>query len=188
MDKSMIKGIAIGGIAMVVAAAGGVTGYKAMNQPEFADVLAVKEVKETIRTPREECHDVQVQHRAPVKDPNRVAGTAVGGLVGGLLGSAVGGGNGKTAAILAGAAGGAYGGNQVQKNMQEKDVVTATEKRCTTVTEASEKLVGYDVSYRMEGKQGMVRMSFNPGSRIPVKDGQLVLTPPQTESKPGSRA
>jgi uncharacterized protein YcfJ len=170
MDSSMVKGIVIGGIAMVVLTAGGVTGYKALTRPAFAEVVAVKEATETVVTPREECQDVQVQKQAPVKDTNRIAGTAIGGVAGGLLGSTIGGGTGKTA--------GAYAGNQVQKNMQQKDVVTSTERRCKTVNEKSQKLIGYDVTYRLEGKEGVVRMAHNPGDRIPVKDGQLVLTPP----------
>lgn len=179
MDKSMIKGIVIGGIAMVVLTAGGVTGYKALNKPKFAEVVAVKEATETVVTPREVCEDVQVQKQAPVKDEHRVAGTAIGGVAGGLLGSTIGGGRGKTVATVAGAAAGAYAGNQVQKNMQQKDVVTTTERRCKTVNETSQKPVGYDVTYRLDGKESVVRMAFNPGKTIPVKDGQLVLTPPQ---------
>jgi len=179
MDKSMIKGIAIGGIAMVAVAASGVTGYRAMTKPVFADVVAVKEATETIKTPREECHDVQVQKQAPVKDEHRVTGTVLGGVAGGLLGSTVGGGRGKTVATVAGAAAGGYAGNQVQKNMQQKDVVTTTERRCKTVNETSRKHLGYDVTYRLDGKQDVVRMAFTPGHQIPVKDGQLVLTPPE---------
>ena len=164
---------------MVVVAASGVTGYKAMTKPTFAEVLAVKEAKETIVTPREKCEQVQVQKQAPVKDQHRATGTIVGGVAGGLLGSAIGGGTGKTVATVAGAAAGAYAGNQVQKDMQQKDVVTSTETRCKTVNETSEKLLGYDVTYRLEGKEGKVRMSFNPGKQIPVRDGQLVLSPPE---------
>jgi len=178
MDKSMIKGVAIGGIAMVVLTAGGVTGYRALNKPTFADVVAVQEAHETIVTPREVCEQVQVQRQAPVQDKNRIAGTAIGGVAGGLLGSTIGGGTGKTVATVAGAAAGAYAGNQVQKNMQQKDVATTTERRCKTVNETSQKLVGYDVTYRLEGKESVVRLPFKPGGRIPVKDGQLVLTPP----------
>ena len=179
MDKSMVKGVVIGGIAMVVVAAGGVTGYQAMTKPKFAEVLAVKEAKEKITTPREKCEQVQVQKQAPVKDQHRATGTIVGGVAGGLLGSRIGGGTGKTVATVAGAAAGAYTGNQVQKNMQQKDVVTTTETRCKTIDETSEKLLGYDVTYRLEGKEGKVRMSFNPGTQIPVRDGQLVLSPPE---------
>ena len=179
MDKSMIKGVVIGGIAMVVLTAGGVTGYRALTKPKFADVIAVKEVTQTINTPREECQDVQVQKQAPVKDEHRIAGSVIGGVAGGLLGSTIGGGKGKTVATVAGAAGGAYAGNQVQKNMQEKDVVTTTEKRCKTVNDTTKKLVGYDVTYRLDGKEGVVRTSFKPDKTIPVKDGQLVLDAPE---------
>jgi uncharacterized protein YcfJ len=181
MDKSMVKGFVIGGIAMVVLTGGAVTGYKAMTKPAQADVVAVKEVTQTVTTPRQECQDVQVQKKAPVKDENRVAGTVIGGVAGGLLGSTVGGGRGKTVATVAGAAAGGYAGNQVQKNMQEKDVVTTTETRCKTVNDTSHKVIGYDVTYRLDGKEKVVRTSFKPGPTIPVKDGQLVLTPPESK-------
>src|SRR5512134_3463397 len=183
MDKSMVKGVVVGGIAMVVLTGGAVGGYKAMNQPKAAEVVGVKEVKRTVSTPREECKQVQVQKQAPVKDEHRVAGTVIGGVAGGLLGSTIGGGRGKTVATVAGAAGGAYAGNQVQKSMQQKDVVTTTETRCKTVNETTKKLVGYDVTYRLDGKESVVRTSFKPGKTIPVKDGQLVLVAPESPAK-----
>ena len=183
MDKSMMKGLALGGVAMVVLAAGGVTGYKTLSQPKFAEVVAAKEVFETVVTPREQCEDVQVQKQAPVKDDKRIAGTAIGAVAGGLLGSTIGGGKGKTLATVGGAAAGGYAGNQVQKNMQQKDMVTTTERRCKTVQDKSQKLLGYDVTYRLDGKQAVVRTSFKPGATLPVKDGQVVTTPPTAEAK-----
>jgi uncharacterized protein YcfJ len=174
----MIKGVVIGGIAMVVVSAGAVTGYKTLTKPKFAEVVAANEVTETVVTPREECQDVQVKKQAPVKDSQRIAGTVIGGVAGGLLGSTLGGGTGRTVATVAGAAGGAYAGNQVQKNMQQKDVVTTTERRCKSVNDTTQKLVGYDVTYRLEGKEGVLRTSFKPGATLPVKDGQVVATPP----------
>jgi uncharacterized protein YcfJ len=177
MSASMMKGMAAGGIAMVVLGAGAVGGYRTLAKPELAEVVAVKEVMETVVTPRERCEDVQVQHQAPVKDQHRLAGTAIGGVAGGLLGSTVGGGKGKTLATVAGAAAGGYAGNRIQKNMQEKDVVTTTEHRCKTVHETSQKRVGYDVTYRLDGKDGVVRTSFKPGATLPVKDGRVVTTP-----------
>jgi uncharacterized protein YcfJ len=182
MDKSMMKGFAVGGLAMVVLGAGAVTGYKALTKPKFAEVVTAKEVFETVLTPREQCEDVKVQQQAAVKDKNRVAGTAIGVVAGGLLGSAVGGGTGKKVATVAGAAAGGYAGNQVQKGMQERDVTTTTERRCKTVSEKSQKLVGYNVTYRLEGKEGVVRTSFKPGPTLPVKDGQVVTAPPETKS------
>jgi len=65
----------------------------------------------------------------------------------------------------------------VQKNMQEKDVVTTTERRCKTVNEKSQKSVGYSVTYRLDGKEGVVQTTFKPGPTLPVKDGQVVATP-----------
>ena len=62
--------------------------------------------------------------------------------------------------------------------MQDKDVDTTTERRCTTVQEKSQKLVGYDVSYRLDGKDGTARMAFKPGATLPVKDGRVVTTAP----------
>ncbi len=175
MNKSMIKGIVIGGIAAAAVAASGVTGYRAMTAPEYAEVVGVKEATQTVSTPREECQDVQVQKQAPVKDEKRIAGTVLGGVAGGLLGSAIGGGRGKTVATVAGAAAGGYAGNKVQENMQEKDTVTSTERRCKTVTEKTQKRIGYDVTYRLAGKQDVVRMAYDPGPRLALKDGKLDL-------------
>ena len=186
MHGPTTKGVALGGVAMVVLGAGAVTGYQTLSTPKFAEVVAANEVFETVVTPREQCNDVQVQHQAPVKDQNRIAGTAIGAVAGGLLGSTIGGGKGKTLATVGGAAAGGYAGNQVQKGMQEKDVTTTTERRCKTVQDKSQKLVGYDVTYRLDGKQDVVRTSFKPGNQIPVKDGQLALTPQDPASKPGN--
>ena len=176
MDKSMIKGIAVGGVAMVVLGAGAVTGFKELKKPQFAEVIAAREVFETVVTPREKCEAVQVHHQAPVKDEKRVAGSVVGGIAGGLLGSTIGGGDGKKLATVAGAVAGGYAGNRVQKNLQEKDVTTTTEQRCRTVSDKSQKLVGYNVTYRLDGKDGVVRMSTKPGTTLPVKNGQVVTT------------
>jgi uncharacterized protein YcfJ len=178
MDKSMLKGVVIGGVAMVVLAAGAVPTYQALTRPRVAQVVAVNEVTEPVVTPRQDCRDVQVERQAPARDSNRIAGTVIGGVAGGLLGSTVGGGAGRTVATIAGAAGGAYVGNQVQKNMQHKNVVTTTERRCKTVNDTTQQLVGYDVTYRLGDKEGTVRTSFKPGATLPVKDGQVVATPP----------
>ncbi len=177
MDKSMMKGMAVGGLAMVVLGAGAVGGYKTLKEPKFADVVAVKEVTETVVNPRQQCDTVAVRHQAPVQDPNRIAGTALGGVAGGLIGSQIGGGSGKTIATIAGAAAGGYAGNRVQKNMQQNDSTTTQERRCRTVNDKSKKVVGYNVTYRLDGKQGVVQTSFRPGATLPVKNGEVVTAP-----------
>ena len=177
MNKSMLTGVIAGAVA--VTAIGGVAGYKALNpEPKFAEVLAVKPVTETTKTPRQECHDVVVNEQAPVKDTNRIAGTAIGAVAGGLLGHQIGGGTGRTLATVAGAAAGGYAGNQVQKNMQENDTVSHAEARCKTVYESHTRTIGYDVRYRLGKEEGEVRMDHRPGPRIPVKDGKLQLDAP----------
>ena len=173
MNKSMMTGVIAG--AMAVTAIGGVAGYRALAQPEFAEVLAVEPVTESRKTPREVCSDVVVNEQAPVKDPNRIAGTAAGVIAGGLLGSQIGGGTGRTVATVAGAAAGGYAGNQIQKGMQDKDTVSRTETRCKTVYDSHTETIGYDVRYRLGKEEGQVRMEQRPGARIPVKDGQLQL-------------
>ncbi|WP_313338763.1 glycine zipper 2TM domain-containing protein [Stutzerimonas nitrititolerans] len=175
MNKSMMVGAVLG--AVVVTAGGAFATYTLVDRsPAFAEVVGVEPVKEVIKTPREVCKDVTVTRQKPVQDQHRIAGTAVGAVVGGLLGNQVGGGSGKKIATVAGAVGGGYAGNQVQGRMQANDTYTTTETRCSTVTDTHDKVVGYEVKYDLDGKIGTVRMDRDPGNRIPVQDGQLVLT------------
>jgi len=183
MEKSMFKGIAIG-IATVALAVTGIAGYKSMN-PKSADVVAVKEITQTIEIPRKECRDVLVRQQVPASDPNRIAGTVIGGVAGGVLGHQIGRGTANTVATIAGAAGGAYVGNQVQGSMQKSDVATTTKRSCKTVYDKTQQLVGYDVTYRLKGREDVVRTSFRPGATLPVENGQVVVTPPATTQPQG---
>lgn len=173
MNKSMVVGAVLGAVG--VTAGGAVATYSLVSAPQYAQVLAVKPVNETINTPREVCKEVAITRQAPVKDQHQIAGTAIGAVVGGLLGNQVGGGNGKKIATVAGAVGGGYAGNKAQEHMQGTDTYTTTETRCSTVIDTSEKRVGYDVKYELDGKVAEVRMASDPGRQIPVRDGQLVL-------------
>jgi uncharacterized protein YcfJ len=173
VNKSMLVGAVLG--AVVVTAGGAFATYSLVNGSNYAEVLAVTPVNETIKTPREVCKDVTVTRQKPVKDQHKITGTVLGAVAGGLLGNQVGGGNGKKIATVAGAAAGGYAGNQVQGNMQQGATYTTTETKCSTVTDTSEKLAGYDVQYRLDGKVGTVRMERDPGNRIPVEDGRLIL-------------
>jgi uncharacterized protein YcfJ len=175
MNKSLLIGTVLGAVG--VTAGGAVATYSLVDRaPQYAEVLAVQPVKETIKNPRQVCKDVAVTHQRPVKDTHQIAGTAIGAIAGGLLGNQIGGGNGKKIATVAGALGGGYAGNKVQEGMQERDTYTTTETRCSTVNDTSEKVVGYDVKYMLDGKAGQVRMDRDPGSQIPVdKSGRLIL-------------
>lgn len=175
VNKSMLAGIGIG-----VAAALGVAAVASLNVfdrgPQYAQVVSATPIKESIKTPREECRNVTMTHRRPVQDENRITGSVLGAVAGGVLGHQFGGGRGKDVATVVGALGGGYAGNQIQGGMQERDTYTTTQQRCQTVYDKSEKMIGYDVTYKIGDQQGKIRMDKDPGTQIPLdNNGQLIL-------------
>jgi uncharacterized protein YcfJ len=174
MNKSLLIGLAVG--AAAAAGAGAVAGLKAIHGgPQYAQVVQVIPLTRTIRTPRQDCHDVTVVHRRPARDNHQVLGTVAGAVVGGLLGHYVGGGTGRDIATAAGAAAGGYAGNRIENRIQRGNIYTTTQRRCATVYERSVQREGYEVRYRLGGREGTVRMDHDPGQRIPVENGQLAL-------------
>jgi uncharacterized protein YcfJ len=180
VNKSMLVGTVFGvGIAT---AFGGIAGYRMLSSPEYADVVSVTAVTESVNTPREECHDQVVTRTKPVKDQHQITGTVIGAVAGGLLGDAIGGGGKNTGAKVAGAAVGGYAGNKTQEKMQQNDTYQTTERACNTVVDVSERTVGYDVKYRIDDTPGEVRMDHDPGDTIPLEDGKLVIARGPAES------
>ena len=175
MNKSLILGLVIG--AAVVTAGGAIASLD-LFKPKFAEVLHVEPLTKQIRTPREVCKEEAVTRTAPVKDQKRIAGTVIGAVVGGVLGSQVGSGDGRKIATVAGTAAGGYAGNKIQQKAQQRNTTTVMETRCKTVYDTSQKVIGYDVKYRLGKQTDQVRMDYDPGERIAVEDGQLVLAPP----------
>jgi len=178
MNGSWVKGLVVG--AVVATAGGAVAGYNMMDSvpaapPTHAEVVQVIPATAEVATPREVCEDVPVTHQKAPRDEHRIMGTVTGAVIGGVLGNQVGGGSGKKLATVAGAAAGGYAGNRVQEHVQANDSYTTMEKRCNTVTDYGEKVVGYDVTYRIGEKEGQVRMDQDPGDRIPLVNGELAL-------------
>ena len=173
MNKSLLTGLVVGGVA--VTAAGAYAGYQTMDQGRSARVLNVEPMTRTVKTPRQVCASEVVTHQAAVKDPKRVTGSIIGAVAGGLLGNQIGDGDGQTVATVAGAAAGGYAGSKVQKNMQEGNTTQTVEQRCRTVYDSVEKPDGYQVRYRLGDHEGSVRMDHDPGNSIPVENGELVL-------------
>jgi uncharacterized protein YcfJ len=153
VNKSMLAGIGIG-----VAAALGVAAVAGLNVldrgPQYAQVVSSTPIKETVKTPRQECRNVTVTHRRPVQDENRIAGSVLGAVAGGVIGHQFGGGRGRSVATVVGALGGGYAGNQIQGAMQDNDTYTTTQQRCKTVYDKSDKMLGYDVTYKIGDQQG----------------------------------
>jgi uncharacterized protein YcfJ len=178
MNKSLLIGLVLG--AIVITAGGAIAGLD-LFEPKFAEVLDVDPVTKKIQTPREECRQVAVTRQTPVKDQKRITGTVIGAVVGGVLGSQIGSGDGRKIATAAGAAAGGYAGNKTQQSLQQRNTTTVMETQCKTVYDTSQKVIGYDVKYQLGKQTETVRMDFDPGKRIPVEDGKLVLTPQSKE-------
>jgi uncharacterized protein YcfJ len=178
MNKSMIVGSVLG--AVVATAGGSIAGYRMLAEDDFAEVVSVTPLVERIETPREECRDQVVTRQKPVKDEHRITGTVIGAIAGGVIGNELGGGGDNTGAKIAGAAAGGFAGNKVQQHMQQNATYTTTETVCDTVVDVSERTAGYDVTYKLGDTTGTVRMDHDPGNRIRVVDGELVLTEAQT--------
>lgn len=174
MNRSLIIGVVAG--AVVATAGGAIAGYKLMNSgPDYAQVTQVEPVMKTVRTPHENCVDTPVTAQAPTRDPHRITGTVVGAVVGGVVGSQIGSGTGRDIARIGGAAAGGYAGNQIQKRRQARNAVTTIEHHCTTVYDSHKERIGYEVTYQLGDEISTVRMDRDPGDRLPVKDGKVVL-------------
>ncbi len=143
--------------------------------PLYAVVTNVEPVTKSSQVPRQVCHDEQVTEVQQPKDQHRVAGSVIGALVGGVVGNQVGHGAGRTLATIAGAAGGGYAGNRIQNRVQQGNTVSATQQRCETVYDTTSKQSGYRVTYRLNGETKTLRMDHDPGDRIPIENGKLVL-------------
>lgn len=174
MNKSLVIGL-VSGVA-VAAGAGALASFTLHgSNSEYAKVLQVTPLTRTVSTPRQSCHDEQVTRQAPPRDAHNVVGTLAGAVIGGVIGHQIGAGTGREIATVAGAAAGGYGGNRLEKHVQDQNTYTTTEQKCATVYDKSEKHAGYSVRYRLGDQERTIKMSHDPGDRIPVRNGQLVL-------------
>lgn len=173
MSKSIVIGSTLAVLGLGGLAFGAYQMQTASQAPQYAEVISVDRITETIETPRQVCENVAVTHQRPVQDPNRIAGTAIGAIVGGVLGNQIGDGSGQKIATAAGAVAGGFAGREIQERMQQGSTYTTTERRCHTVTETEEQLIGYDVEYRIGGEAYDTLLEQAPkGDRVPLKNGQ----------------
>ena len=176
MKNSLLAPLILGGVVVVAVAAYAGTRTDLNPWQDYAEVVAVAPAFENKQTARQACNDEAITQQVPIKDEKRIAGTAIGAVIGGVLGNQVGSGDGKKIATAAGAVAGGYAGSKVQKNLQENNTETAVEQRCGTVYDNNVIPAGFDVTYLLDGKQGVVRMDHDPGKRIRVENGELDLS------------
>lgn len=108
--------------------------------------------------PQRVCTDVQ-----QAGNDMSAAGVVIGGVAGGLIGNTVGKGNGKTAATAVGAVAGALAGNAVANRANQP-----AQQKCQMVSDGSQHVTGYNVTYQYAGKTATVRMSRDPGRTLRV--------------------
>ncbi|WP_299591834.1 hypothetical protein [uncultured Microbulbifer sp.] len=153
--------------------------YEGHDGYDYAIVTGVTPVYNDIQIvePRTQCWDQTVTYQQP---------SPAGAIIGGLIGAAVGRdaarghrhgrgrhrhyhrGN-KGAGMVAGAAVGAMIGGAVSRH--NAPVQYGTQQRCQVVEEVSTRreLVGYDVNYRYNGQEYLIRTDQHPGDRIRVR-------------------
>jgi uncharacterized protein YcfJ len=176
MKNSLLAPLILGGVVVVAVGAYASTQTNLNPWQDYADVVSIEPAFDDKQVGRYVCNDEGVTQQVPVKDEKRIAGTAIGAVIGGVLGNQIGSGDGKKLATAAGAVAGGYGGSKVQKRMQEGNNETVVEERCGTVYDIQKMPAGYQVTYLLDGKQGVVRMDHDPGKRIRVENGELDLS------------
>ena len=179
MNKSMVIGAVLG--AVIVTAGGAIAMLE--RNPRSAEVIDVEPVMRTVQVPREVCGDEAVTRQKPVKDEHQVTGSVIGAVVGGVVGSQVGSGRGRRrdrGRCRSGRLCGQQGSGEDPAGQHHHHERARVPHR---VYDSKEETVGYDVRYRLGDREDVVRMDHDPGSRIPVKDGELVLAENSAPSK-----
>jgi uncharacterized protein YcfJ len=166
VNNTVLSGIIVGGVAL--AAAGAIivnSGYNPLQQ--YATVVSVQPAFDTVRTPRPVCGDeatlAQAQAQAQAgatASPGAPPPTAADG------------------STPAPDAQRALTPEQSAAAMADADAKPGEggTPQCVVVYDTSNVDAGFDVTYELDGQQKVVRMDRDPGRRIPVEDGELVLT------------
>lgn len=138
---------------------------------EYAKVVDARPVYQRLarEVPQQSCHYETVAYRDSHK--NSFTGTVVGGLLGATIGHELG--HSKRNKDVAAVAGGLLGasiGRDISRNKTPSSVHYRDERVCHTSyrTEYSQRLIGYDVTYRYHGRLYQTRTAQHPGARIPV--------------------
>ena len=166
MNNTVLSGIIVGGVAL--AAAGAIivnSGYNPLQQ--YATVVSVQPAFDTVRTPRPVCGDEATLAQAQAQA--EAGATATPGA------PAPAAAEGSTPAPAAQPALTSEQSKAAMANADTKPGEGGT-PQCVVVYDTSNVDAGFDVTYELDGQQKVVRMDRDPGRRIPVEDGELVLT------------
>jgi|SRR5687767_2317935 uncharacterized protein YcfJ len=156
MNNTVLAGIIVGGV--VLAAAGSIlasSGYNPLQK--YATVVSVEPAFDTTRTPRQVCGD-----EAALAQATMTADAAA------------------TAAPAPAPAPAQAEKPEPAPAAKPGEAGEAGEAdasaECVVVFDTRSEQAGFDVTYELDGAQKVVRMERDPGKRIPVEDGELVLS------------
>jgi uncharacterized protein YcfJ len=153
MNNTVLSGIIVGGV--VLAAAGSIlasSGYNPLQK--YATVVSVEPAFDTTRTPRQVCGDEAALAQATMTAD--AAATA--------------------APTPAPAPAQAEKPDPAPAAKPGEAGEADASAECVVVFDTRSEQAGFDVTYELDGAQKVVRMERDPGKRIPVEDGELVLS------------
>lgn len=136
---------------------------------EYATVLESIPITRMVRVsePRQICEDVPVEYR---RERRSGAGVALGALIGAAIGHHAGGHSGHQGS---GTVIGAVVGSQIGREVAPREVTVERdlETRCRTVDSSysEERVVGYRVVYRYNGRTYETELPDDPGSSLRVR-------------------
>lgn len=156
MNNTVLAGIIVGGV--VLAAAGSIlasSGYNPLQK--YATVVSVEPAFDTTRTPRQVCGDEAALAQATMSAD--AAATAA-----------------PTPAPAPAQAEKPDPAPAAKPDEAGKAGEADASAECVVVFDTRTEQAGFDVTYELDGAQKVVRMERDPGKRIPVEDGELVLS------------
>jgi uncharacterized protein YcfJ len=175
MKRGLIASIPIPSISITMLMLGHAISVSASDSSyDYAKVLRSEPITRIVRvsTPRQECWDEAVTYRDYGHSSHDVS-RVVGALLGGALGNAVGHSNTnkKVGAVVGAVLGGTLGHAHATRHHRSAGEYTAVEERCEIYQdyEEHEKVIGYRVTYRYNGKVYTTRTDTAPGESIRVR-------------------
>lgn len=138
----------------------------------YAQVVSARPNYHEVRIsePRQECRNERVVYRDNTREPN-VAGAILGGIIGGVAGHQIGGGHGRDVATGVGAVLGAGIGANAGRGYGGRSERVNYEQRCETYESYryENRLDGYDVTYRYNGRLYSTNLPYDPGRTLAVR-------------------
>jgi len=141
---------------------------------DTARVTHVEPIYTTIRvsTPQRECYQRPHHYRSNYRPHQQsYTSTIAGGLIGGVLGNQFGKGHGKTAMTIAGTLLGGSVGRDANYQSRTSQYNRYDDEQCQ-VSERyhqEERIDGYRVTYKYQGRSYTTQMDHDPGRRIPIE-------------------